>query len=284
MNKLEYIAKQLSRTKKKKYELYVITRIIHRLDRDDLEIITQQYISRKAPQRHALVDLYLPQLKIYIEVDEPFHVQQVQKDISREADIIDSTGLAAFHVTITDDLNHVNGQIEVLCDMIKEKISTLEAKSVWESWNLEKKFTPEYHINKEILSVVEGSSFRKIVDACNALGQGYIGAQQSWYSLKKYPNYNAWFPKFYENEKWDNSISDDRKTIIMICKDHTQRESYYLKNVNSPQRYVIAFPRVIDSLGSRLYKFAGVFEFDKEVSSPEKGIVFRQVEDHFSLK
>ncbi len=46
MDKKEYIIRQLARTKHKKYEQYVITRIFHLLDNQNLKFVTQQYVYR----------------------------------------------------------------------------------------------------------------------------------------------------------------------------------------------------------------------------------------------
>ncbi len=47
MDKKEYIIRQLNRAKNKKYELYVISRIIHLLDNNDIKFVTQQYVSHQ---------------------------------------------------------------------------------------------------------------------------------------------------------------------------------------------------------------------------------------------
>ena len=46
MNKKEYITRQLGRTKNKKYEAYVVTRIIHLLNDFTIKFATQQYVTR----------------------------------------------------------------------------------------------------------------------------------------------------------------------------------------------------------------------------------------------
>ena len=69
LDKKEYIIRQLARTKNKKYEQYVVSRIVHRLNMDDVKFVTQQYVSK--PTGRALTDLFFPQIKLHIEVDEP---------------------------------------------------------------------------------------------------------------------------------------------------------------------------------------------------------------------
>lgn len=74
MDKLNYIVKTLSRTRRKDYENYVINRIWHKLDDLDIKPVSQQYVKRPNG-RYALIDLYFPQLNIGIECDELQHVQ-----------------------------------------------------------------------------------------------------------------------------------------------------------------------------------------------------------------
>ncbi|MFO8067398.1 MAG: hypothetical protein R6U11_07440, partial [Bacteroidales bacterium] len=71
MDKLDYIARQLSRARKKRYEHYVTTRIWHLLNDLTIKLVTQQYVKR--PEGRALTDIYFPQLQIHIEIDENHH-------------------------------------------------------------------------------------------------------------------------------------------------------------------------------------------------------------------
>jgi len=72
-------------------------------------------------------------------------------------------------------------------------------------------------------------------------------------------------------EKWDKLHSDDRKTINWYAKRSYAAESpSYLKNENSPRDNVIAFQTWLTSLGSRLYKFAGVSNSTKKSSILKK--------------
>jgi hypothetical protein len=60
----------------------------------DIKFVTQQYVKR--PEGIALTDLYFPQLKIHVEIDEGQHFlkdgTRVLQDKIREADIINATG------------------------------------------------------------------------------------------------------------------------------------------------------------------------------------------------
>lgn len=281
MTKREYIIRQIAKTNKKNYENYVVTRIYHRLNREDVKFMTQQYVNR--PDGHALTDMYFPQLNLHVEIDEPHHKRQISIDIDRELDIIQATNHQIYRIEITEDLIEINKQVESLINKIRAEIVLKENTNDWIAWDLDKEFNPLFYQKKGYLDVSEGPSFRKIVDACNCLGQNYISVQQAWFKSKVYPNHNLWFPKFYENEEWDNRISSDGKTIIEKCKDKNKYESWFNSVIqNNVKR--ITFPRSIDNLGFRLYKFAGVFETDIENSTFENGIIHRLVKDRIEIK
>ena len=67
---------------------------------------------------------------------------------------------------------------------ITAKIEILEKNKEWEPWDLDKEFNPNYYREKGYLEVEERPAFRKIVDACNCLGQNYISVQQAWFKVK----------------------------------------------------------------------------------------------------
>ena len=72
LKKDEYLLKNFSKIKHKKWELFVITRILHLLDDPDIEYVCQQYIKVKG-NKHYLTDLCFPSLKLYYEIDEGQH-------------------------------------------------------------------------------------------------------------------------------------------------------------------------------------------------------------------
>ena len=88
MKKLSIISGMLSKISHKKFELYVISRIIHKLDDPEIQYVFQQYATRDAQSgKYALIDLYLPQFDFAIEVDEPHHLKRMTEDEMRMKDI-----------------------------------------------------------------------------------------------------------------------------------------------------------------------------------------------------
>ena len=80
--KRDYLVRTFSRTKRKDYENYILNAIWHKLDRSDIQPVTQQFIKR-SDGKYALVDLYFPQLNIGIECDEAHHIANELSDTNR---------------------------------------------------------------------------------------------------------------------------------------------------------------------------------------------------------
>lgn len=281
MTELEYIIKQISKTNKKNFENYVVTRIWHGINHLDIKFTTQQYIRR--PNGHALTDMYFPQFDLHIEADEPFHNKQIEIDLKREVDIIEATNHKILRIKISDNLKSINDRIDKIISKIRELRTEKIKNGIFEPWDLKKEFDPEYHRKRGYLSVSENPAFRTILDASNCLGQNYKGVQRAWFKSKVYENHNLWFPKFYENNDWDNRISSDGKTIFEKCKIDGRKDTHYYDLINQPTKRIV-FPRSIDNLGFVLYRFKGIFETDKERSSPENGMVYKRIDTRIEIK
>lgn len=126
INKLEYLVRTLSRTKRKDYENYVINRIWNKLDDPDLKPVTQQYVRRK--DGYALIDMYFPQLKVGIECDEFHHLYQIGDDELRFQDIsraLGDTEYEEIRIPIFDNQNkllsieNINKSIDAAVERIK---------------------------------------------------------------------------------------------------------------------------------------------------------------------
>lgn len=61
--KLDYMATMFRKISHKRFETYVIQRIWHRLNDNEIQFVTQQYVDRPKDDEYALADLYLPQVK-----------------------------------------------------------------------------------------------------------------------------------------------------------------------------------------------------------------------------
>lgn len=81
----------------------------------------------------------------------------------------------------------------------------------------------------------------------------------------------VWFPRLYEQKRWNNSLSEDGLTITEINKnpDEAYAERWDMRIVMARSR---------NALNQTLYRFVGVFEVIPEFSSGNERR-FRRVAD-----
>ena len=105
----DYILRTFSKIQHKKWELYVITRIIHLLNDPELEFVCQQLIKTPEDNRY-LADLCFPELELYFEVDELQHSKKehLTSDKNRMKEIIDASNFTDKefkYMTVKEKLN-----------------------------------------------------------------------------------------------------------------------------------------------------------------------------------
>ena len=275
MDKKEYIIRQLGRTKNKKYEAYVISRIIHQLDDFSIKFVTQQYVTR--PEGRALTDLFFPQFGLHIEVDEGQHftVKNIVEDKIREADIINATGHEILRVDVTKSLDEINDTIEVIVRKVRE----LKLNSDFTAWDIDAEFDPKTYIKLGYISVLDNVAFRKAKDACNCFGHNYLGYQKAGALHPYHPDTGLWFPKLFPNGVWDNRISNDENIIFERHVDDEKAKNHVLMHLENKEKHKhkrIVFARVKGNLGDVLYRFRGLYELDITESNHQKGLVWRR--------
>ena len=143
--KLEYMERLFAKIGKKKTESYVISRIWHQLDDDRVKFVVQQYI-RRTQDKYALADLYLPQLNIFIEINEPFHKNNVEVDKIRNEEILNVTNSKPIVIDCDNDIQEIHRQVADVVKLIKQRISELGDN--FKPWDDASTLTVEYHRNK----------------------------------------------------------------------------------------------------------------------------------------
>lgn len=274
MDKLNYIVKQISKTNKKNYENYVVTRIWHKLNSLDYKMVTQQYITRPNG-KHALTDMYFPQLGIHIEVDEGFHKNNVISDKIREYDIVNVTGHEIFRVDVTKGINDVNKQIDFIVNEISKKREQLGDK--FEVWDPIKEVSSETYIEKGYIDIKDNVAFNRIVDGINCFGVTYKGFQGGGVNHPIEENVFLWFPKLYPNNSWINTISTDEKTIYEKSAFSEKVNAHINQVINNERHKRTVFARVKDSLGDIKYRFKGKYELNIKRTLSEKQVVWERI-------
>ena len=81
----DYLLRNISKIKHKKWELYIITRILHLLNDQEIEYTCQQFVKTKSGKRY-LADICFPSIKLYYEIDELQHNKEkhIIKDKERK--------------------------------------------------------------------------------------------------------------------------------------------------------------------------------------------------------
>ncbi len=276
MNKLEFICRQLSRAETKTFEHYVVTRIWHLLNDTEIKFITQQYVVR--PEGRALTDMFFPQLKKYIEINEKHHKNQIDLDKVREADIINAIGYEELQVDVTENLETINQRID---NIVKDlKIAKAEQRD-FKPWDFEAEQNPATYITRGYIDLKDDVAFRTMVDAANCFGNTYQ-PKGIWTGGAKHPKESGkfiWFPKLYKNGRWENEISDDENTITERCLDREIAEKHVTKAIKDFSIKRIVFARVKSPLGDNMYRFKGEYELDLEKTNATNGTVLRRISE-----
>ena len=272
MEKRDYITRQFSRAEKKRFEHYVVTRIWHILNDLTIKFVTQQYVTR--PEGRALTDMFFPQLKIHIEIDEGHHKKNIEWDKLREVDIINATGHKIYRIDVTKDIISINKEIDEIIRHLKvAKKQIVDFKE----WNILAEQNPQTYIDKGFMRVEDDVAFRTMVDAANCFGNNYKGLQKGGAKHPFEHNKVIWFPKLYENNGWNNQISDDENTITEICKMPDIVQRHIDGTINSPIHNRIIFARVKSPLGDIMYRFKGEYKLDLTATNYQTGLVWRKI-------
>jgi very-short-patch-repair endonuclease len=276
MDKKEYIIRQLGRTKNKKYEAYVVSRIIHLLNDFNIKFVTQQYVTR--PEGRALTDLFFPQMCLHIEVDEPYHKDIIENDKVREADIINATNHKILRVDVSKSIEDINFQIDVIVDEITNKIKQLTDENSFVPWNIDLEFNTETYIKRGYIDTSDNVAFKTIKDACNCFGHNYSGWMKGG---APHPDSDTWlwFPKLFPNGEWRNSISFDEEIITERNEDDEKAKEHidgYIKQTNGMQHKRIVFANVKGNLGDKLYRFRGLYELSIKDSGFPIGLIWQR--------
>ena len=261
-DKLKYLAKTLSRTRRKDYENYVINAVWNRVDNKNLYPISQQYV-RNDDGTYYLIDLYFPQLNIGIEVDEAHHENQQEEDRIREMNIFDMLSLIsksdyeAIHIDTTKTFDEVERQIDCAVGAIRTRIREYETKRPLIFSGKE----PKDYTVETVIRVQDLASFSTITETANTiLGKNYKAQQKSFFKIKD--NYMAWFPRLDvkpdHNSGWENSISPDG---LYIHEKSKKNKSIELDEETTR----VVFVQTKSITGKRIYRFVGLFKQRRKV-------------------
>lgn len=267
MAKVDYILRSLSKLTKKRWEHYVINRIYHKLDDDEIEFVCQQCI-RKDDTKIYLADLFLPQLNLYLEVDEGYHNQDAVRlrDAIRRFDIAEATGLKEYRIPASVvNLTDLNRNIDDFVRYVKSQKSKALKDGEFRKWDYDNRYKAKEHRDAGYIEIGPHAAFWTHRDALECFGYTKGHYQRAVWNVPTHVSSAinlssksvVWFPKLYEDANWMNSLSDDGLTVTEINKnpDHSYEEPW-------DDRIIMARSR--DELNRTLYRFIGVFKVDPQ--------------------
>jgi len=302
MDKIEYIANQLRRTFNKKYENYCITRIYHLLNRDDVQIITQQMF-RRDDGKIALADLYFPQLNIYIEIDEKQHQKTKIKDKQRKNEIksykklidkklislgeVINSKLTEIRIDVScNDLNKINKKIDEVVENITALIKKRKKENKFIPWTNVYK-TPDDYVNKKEIKVSQNVSLRTIQEVSELFNKGYKKGNRICYFSTSKNNEMVWCPTLKvedddcKSNDWENEMSRDGKYIYEINK---KDDKLYEGIEYGDNEIRIVFPKYKDATGLIRYKFKGIYELNRNLTNKKQQRVWEKIGDSLNLE
>ncbi|WP_245228167.1 AbaSI family restriction endonuclease, partial [Providencia rettgeri] len=283
MSRTDYILRALSKISHKNWEHYIINRIFHKLDDPELEFVCQQCIRKEGHSgKIYLADLFFPQLKLYLEIDEAHHDSDEAKiaDAVRRLDIMEATGfiekrIPANNVTL-EEVNHLVDEFVVL---VRERKDQLKSQGLFHPWDYDDRYTAKKHINAGFIEVGPYAVFRYHRDALQCFGYGDKGHHQSggWRlpravveAIGLAGDVMVWFPRLYKAGEWDNALSFDGNLI-------SEKSLNPERNYKETWHYRIVMAHSRDELNRTLYRFLGIFTQDEKLST--EGVnVFKRVD------
>lgn len=292
MNKRDYLIKTFSRTKRKDYENYILTAIWHKLDNMDIKPVSQQYVKRQNGT-HALMDLYFPQLKIGVEVDEAYHQDNQKEDKVRMDDIISAVNeesikdFVCFRIDATQSIEEINDRINLVVSAIKDK--ALKTKLKWKTYEEElKQLKQQSH-----LTIYDDVSFMDIKDIANTVfGKNSKRYQKSFFKVGD--KMWLWCPKLSITVNgdaksvaggWLNFLAEDWSYIDESHQDGAiveERKGKYMQEA-SLERERAVFAKYKDNLGFNRYRFVGVFKVSGISPENEGCIRYLRVDDKVEI-
>lgn len=279
LDELDYYASRIAKLKNNKYEYYVVTRLIHLLDEPEIEFRTQQYV--KIGENYRLIDLYFPQFKLAVEVDELGHMGAQEQDVAREKEIFEVLQSNFYRVSVDENrsLSEMNSRIQEIIEEIKRLKKEQEQAGTFKKFDFNGLYDVNRWLERGVLSVSDDARFRRHIDALKLVGKDYKGHQSATAGLFSPKNlgeddgaFVAWFPKLYKNGVWNNQLMNEGTRI----EAHTTDNSPY--DYETHDATCVVFFHFTDELNQTYYKFQGVFDPIPE-ESHKYLLVYKRVSD-----
>lgn len=272
---LDHIAYMFNvRTRGKKYENFIINAIYTKVGNPDLIPVTQQYVrDPNDSNKYYLLDLYFPQIKFSVEVDESQHLSKGQQAIDKDRSeaikkaldcdevrisIFDvETGKKRSYAEICDDIDLVVRKIKHKIEEHPDNIKWITNDKRKQELGLVKNGPGTFNVEQDITyrSITE---IYNICGGCRRTGEDAIRLQKGFYRLNS--KYYLWVPTLTSKgrsggSKYSNYLNDDGTVITEINHNPQGWTKYSCKGDR------VVFMRMKDLYGRPCIKFIGVFQY-----------------------
>ena len=259
---LEWQALRLRKIVHKKFELWAITRIVHGLDDPEIEWVTQQAVPAREEGKRALLDLYFPQFRLAVEIDELQHVDQVEQDRLRERYVIDTANVEFWRWKMQDihTLDDARDRVDELVDDIRERKRAQIKEGTFVPFRFGRTSDPAEWIARGGVGIPDDARFRRHIDVARLFGKDLVMHRSGM--LRVSPTVQVWFPKLYPNQQWHNALLDDGRRIVQrLAVDVTAGvDPAPLPVGTGTGETRLVFAHYRDEFGRIYYRFVGAFE------------------------
>lgn len=283
--KLDYITRMLTKISHKRLESYVIHRIWDKLDNSDIHFVFQQYVVRKEG-KYALADLYLPQIGVVVEINEPAHFNNQEADRIRNSEISEHAEVMVVNCynvvdgkAIACSLEELNRRTDEVVELLRKRIDKTDFYP-WKDSDI-----PEKIRKRGVLRAEDNVSLNTIDDIAAIFGtkpkhKGFLRVSAVWVPTKENKEL-VWWPNT-SHPKWRNELSPDKLTIMEYPKNEAEREGHLKYHLDKGVKR-ITFLKYTDWLGINTYRYVGVFQLNREKSLQENKCVWERISDTYKL-
>ncbi|WP_145985700.1 AbaSI family restriction endonuclease [Microbacterium phyllosphaerae] len=212
---VDYYSKMLKSIKSKRYESYAVSRVVHLLDDPEIELVTQKPI-RLADGTLALLDLFLPQFNLGIEIDELHHLDAGTREYDRAReqaviDIADLPPLVHLGVETTDSLDTLKEKTD---DLIRDICGWKRAaitRGTFLPFSYGDRYRPEYWRARGRITTEDDIQMPRIRQVLALFGIDVQFPRRGTHSLHE--NFQVWMPTLDQKDvtprkDWKNVLSD----------------------------------------------------------------------------
>jgi len=259
---LEWQALRLQKIAHKKFEVWAISRIVHGLDDPEIEWATQQVVPAREDGKLALLDLYFPQFRLAVEIDELQHIDQVAQDRLRERRVIDTTNVEFWRWKMHDirTLDEARTRIDELTDDIRARKRAQIDVGTFAPFRFGRTSDPTEWIARGGVGIQDDARFRRHIDVARLFGKDLVMHRSGM--LRVSPTAQVWFPKLYLNQQWHNALLDDGRRIVQRLAVNVTAgvDPAPLPVGTGTGETRLVFAHYRDEFGRIYYRFVGAFE------------------------